>query len=302
MQGKYLVKSNQSIAPRPSTPTAASIASSENPRRARNAAPAPRGSGRQPARAVRLRLEGGDRRRHPIRRHPRLLEPPRDRGVPEAAAGERGGATTGEAAVVDEPGALEPARRRGALVTDEAPHARGASRGSRTLRSRARSARPARVSAACARNSRRMARARGRSTSVPTVRPTRTTTSTGSVRHSRSSSSTTTPRRVSRIAVTRATGYAGAVAASSVAACSASAAALGRKAGGHDLLGWRLVLDRREDRLRHVRMLAENAVAFWRPWPSRSSPKLKYEPDFWTSFRSSAVSRTVPSRRSRSRR
>ena len=38
-----------------------------------------------------------------------------------------------------------------------------------------------------------------------------------------------------------------------------------------------------------------NAVAFWRPWPSRSSPKLKYEPDFWTTLRSSAASRTVPS-------
>src|SRR3954453_13623984 len=37
------------------------------------------------------------------------------------------------------------------------------------------------------------------------------------------------------------------------------------------------------------------AVAFWRPWPSRSSSKLKYEPDFWTTFRSSAASRTVPS-------
>jgi len=38
-----------------------------------------------------------------------------------------------------------------------------------------------------------------------------------------------------------------------------------------------------------------NAVAFWRPWPSRSSPKLKYEPDFWTIFRSSPTSRTLPS-------
>src|SRR5690349_23925859 len=38
------------------------------------------------------------------------------------------------------------------------------------------------------------------------------------------------------------------------------------------------------------------AVAFWRPWPSRSSPKLKYEPDFVRIFRSSAESSTVPSR------
>ena len=38
-----------------------------------------------------------------------------------------------------------------------------------------------------------------------------------------------------------------------------------------------------------------NAVAFWRPWPSRSSSKLKYEPDFWTTFRSSPASSTVPS-------
>src|SRR5438445_3511243 len=37
------------------------------------------------------------------------------------------------------------------------------------------------------------------------------------------------------------------------------------------------------------------AVAFWRPWPSRSSPKLKYEPDFVTTFRSIPVSSTVPS-------
>ena len=37
------------------------------------------------------------------------------------------------------------------------------------------------------------------------------------------------------------------------------------------------------------------AVAFWRPWPSRSSSKLKYEPDFWTIFRSSPTSSTVPS-------
>src|SRR5437588_1038318 len=38
-----------------------------------------------------------------------------------------------------------------------------------------------------------------------------------------------------------------------------------------------------------------NAVAFCRPWPSRSSPKLKYEPDFATTLRSIPVSRTVPS-------
>ena len=38
-----------------------------------------------------------------------------------------------------------------------------------------------------------------------------------------------------------------------------------------------------------------NAVAFWRPWPSRSSPKLKYEPDFVTTFRSMPESSTVPS-------
>ena len=35
-----------------------------------------------------------------------------------------------------------------------------------------------------------------------------------------------------------------------------------------------------------------NAVAFWRPWPRRSSSKLKYEPDFWTTFRSSPASST----------
>src|SRR5581483_11238460 len=40
---------------------------------------------------------------------------------------------------------------------------------------------------------------------------------------------------------------------------------------------------------------SRKAVAFWRPWPSRSSPKLKYAPDFWTTFRSTAASRTVPS-------
>src|SRR5215203_7466895 len=38
-----------------------------------------------------------------------------------------------------------------------------------------------------------------------------------------------------------------------------------------------------------------NALAFWRPWPSRSSPKLKYEPDLVTILRSTPVSRTVPS-------
>src|SRR5262249_26508032 len=38
-----------------------------------------------------------------------------------------------------------------------------------------------------------------------------------------------------------------------------------------------------------------NAAAFWRPWPRRSSPKLKYEPDFETIFRSSPASSTVPS-------
>jgi hypothetical protein len=38
-----------------------------------------------------------------------------------------------------------------------------------------------------------------------------------------------------------------------------------------------------------------NAVAFWRPWPSRSSPHEKYEPDFVTIFRSRPTSRTVPS-------
>src|SRR5579862_36252 len=38
-----------------------------------------------------------------------------------------------------------------------------------------------------------------------------------------------------------------------------------------------------------------NAVAFCRPWPRRSSPKLKYEPDFVTTLRSRPVSRTVPS-------
>ena len=31
-----------------------------------------------------------------------------------------------------------------------------------------------------------------------------------------------------------------------------------------------------------------NAVALWRPWPSRSSPNEKYEPDFWTTLCSSA--------------
>ena len=36
-------------------------------------------------------------------------------------------------------------------------------------------------------------------------------------------------------------------------------------------------------------------VAFWRPCPSRSSPKLKYEPAFWTTFVSRPTSRTVPS-------
>lgn len=36
-------------------------------------------------------------------------------------------------------------------------------------------------------------------------------------------------------------------------------------------------------------------VAFWRPWPRRSSPKLKYEPAFWTTFVSSPTSSTVPS-------
>src|SRR4051794_27309799 len=38
-----------------------------------------------------------------------------------------------------------------------------------------------------------------------------------------------------------------------------------------------------------------NAVALWRPWPSRSSPKLKYEPDFVTTLRSMPTSTTVPS-------
>src|SRR5439155_3740054 len=38
-----------------------------------------------------------------------------------------------------------------------------------------------------------------------------------------------------------------------------------------------------------------NAVAFCRPCPSRSSSKLKCEPDFWTILRSSAASSTVPS-------
>src|SRR5205814_1776460 len=37
------------------------------------------------------------------------------------------------------------------------------------------------------------------------------------------------------------------------------------------------------------------ADEFWRPCPSRSSPKLKYEPDFVTTFRSSPESSTVPS-------
>src|SRR5581483_9311327 len=37
------------------------------------------------------------------------------------------------------------------------------------------------------------------------------------------------------------------------------------------------------------------AVAFCRPWPSRSSSKLKYEPDFCTIFRSRPTSSTVPS-------
>ena len=33
-----------------------------------------------------------------------------------------------------------------------------------------------------------------------------------------------------------------------------------------------------------------NAAALWRPWPSRSSSKLKYEPDFWITFLSTPAS------------
>src|SRR5260370_35589541 len=38
-----------------------------------------------------------------------------------------------------------------------------------------------------------------------------------------------------------------------------------------------------------------HAVAFWRPWPRRSSPKLKDEPDFWESYPHSRPSITAPS-------
>jgi len=38
-----------------------------------------------------------------------------------------------------------------------------------------------------------------------------------------------------------------------------------------------------------------NALTFVRPWPRRSSPKEKYEPDFCTIFFSSATSSTDPS-------
>ena len=68
------------------------------------------------------------------------------------------------------------------------------------------------------------------------------------------------------------------------------------ESGRDDLIVRGLGLDAAEDLLDDVGVFAcRNAVAFCRPWPSRSSPKLKYEPAFWTTFFSSATSRTVPS-------
>ena len=282
------MKSDQSIAPQPST-VAASILTSES-RAVRGMRP-PHPRGRLAACA---RGPGSARGRQspptPVRRHARLREPPRDRGVPETAAGQRRGATGGEAAVVD--GALGHAERRGARHR-RSPRARGASRLADAEVARAE--RPARPGRRHVRATRAGSPAAASRPPVPTVSPTQTTTSTGSVRHSRSSrldddaaASRGSPSRGPR--ATR-----GATATSSVAACSASAAALGgggrtRPAPG----GASFWIDARIACVTSG-CSRRNAVAFWRPWPSRSSPKLKYEPDFWTSFRSSAVSRTVPS-------
>ena len=255
-----------------------SIASSENPRRASSRALArPRLRRSPPPARARssLRLERGHGSVAASGATPWAFEIGADPLVAVAALGEPGGPLAGEALVVDVAGALERLERVGLCGLGDAgslelrpqtPRPSGHAGRAPGRRARRR-ARPPALSRAASARPRRHALGLDRLLGLfrlgsrrPHLRP---------QRRPRPSSSRPSPGRRAR------------------RSAAAGRRRSGRRRAAPGSAGGSACVTSGCSR--------RNAVAFCRPWPSRSSSKLKYEPDFWTIFRSSPASSTVPS-------